>query len=89
MIGHYGFMEKPDIPSLLQLAKGNRDAILTMDDVTYYVAHETIMHCTDGTGMPLWQEKIFAFLQRNSAQIDQFLNLPSEHVVEIGRQIEV
>jgi len=57
--------------------------------VTYYVGHETIRHCASGTGLPLWQEKIYAFLQRNSAQIHEYLNLPYESVVEIGRQVEI
>ncbi len=88
LIGYYGFMEKPDIPALLQQAK-IYECHLDLSDVTYYVAHETILHCPDGTGLPLWQEKIYAFLQRNSAQIDEFLNLPNKSVVEIGRQIEI
>jgi KUP system potassium uptake protein len=88
VIGHYGFMEKPNIPLLLQQA-GKQGCNLDLDDVTYYVAHVNILHCPNGTGLPLWQEKIYAFLLRNSVQIDEFLNLPSEQVVEIGRQIEI
>lgn len=88
IIGHYGFMEKSDIPKLLKQAS-NQGCSLDLNDTTYYVGHETILHCPDGTGLPIWQEKIFAFLQRNSAQIDEFLNLPSESVIEIGRQIEI
>jgi KUP system potassium uptake protein len=88
LIASYGFMEKPDIPSLLQQAK-KRGCDLDLSDVTYYVGHETIMHCPDGTGLPLWQEMIYAFLQRNSAQIHEYLNLPHESVIEIGRQIEI
>ena len=88
IIAHYGFMEKPNIPSVLfQAAK--KGCHLDLSDVTYYVGHETILHCSDGTGLPLWQEKIFALLQRNSAQIHEFLNLPTGSVVEIGRQVEI
>jgi KUP system potassium uptake protein len=88
LIAHYGFMEKPDIPLLLQEAV-KEGCNLDLRDITYYVGHETILHCPDGTGLPLWQEKIFAFLQRNSTQIHEYLNLPPESVVEIGRQIEI
>jgi len=88
LIGSYGFMDKPDIPALLRQAKKS-GSNLDLSDVTYYVGHETILHCPDGTGLPLWQEKIYAFLQRNSAQIHDYLNLPRESVVEIGKQIEV
>jgi len=88
LIGHYGFMEKADIPALLQLVK-QRHCDLDLSDVVYYVGHETILHCKDGTGLPLWQEKIFALLQRNSAQIHEYLSLPADQVVEIGRQVEI
>jgi len=88
LIGTYGFMEKPDIPQLLQQAR-TLGCDLDLSDVTYYVGYETILHCPDGTGLPLWQEKIYALLQRNSAQIHEYLHLPRESVVEIGRQVEV
>ena len=88
IVGHYGFMEKPNIPLLLQQAK-KYGCVLNLGDVTYYVGHETILHCQDGTGLPLWQEKIYALLQRNSAQIHEYLSLPRESVVEIGRQFEI
>jgi len=88
LIGNYGFMEKPDVPKLLQQAK-KQGCPLDLNDVTYYVAHETILHCPNGTGLPLWQEKIYAFLQRNSSEIPEYLNLPRESIVEIGREIEI
>ena len=88
LVAYYGFMEKPDVRSLLLEAK-DKGCVLDLSDLTYYVGHETILHCANGTGLPLWQEKIFAFLQRNSSQIHEFLNLPRESVVEIGRQIEI
>ncbi len=88
LIGSYGYMESPNIPALLQHAS-QRGCKLDLSDITYYVGHETIRHCPDGSGLPLWQEKIYAFLQRNSAQIHEYLSLPYESVVEIGRQVEI
>jgi len=88
LTGYYGFMEKPDIPSLLQIAK-QQGCTLDFNDVTYYVGHETIMHCPQGTALPSWQEKIFAFLQRNASHTYEYLSLPCERVIEIGRQIEI
>ena len=87
IIGRYGFMEKPDIPALLKRATKHH-CNLDLSDITYYIGHETIVHCPKG-GLPLWQEKIFALLQRNSAQIHDYLSLPPESVVEIGRQVEI
>jgi KUP system potassium uptake protein len=84
----YGFMERPDIPALLAASKALGCAV-GLKDVTYYVGHETVVHRQDGRGLPLWQEQIFAAMQRNSVHVSDFFSLPSEGVVEIGRQIAI
>jgi KUP system potassium uptake protein len=88
MIAHYGFMERPDIPLLLAHGR-ERGCTLPLDDVTYYVGHETVIHRTDGPAMPLWEEVIFAFMVRNAATVSGFFSLPRNGVVEIGRLVEV
>ena len=85
---YYGFMETPDVPALLQEFKQHGCAI-DLTDVTYYVGHETILRRKDGKGLPLWQERLFAFLQRNSAHVSHVVNLPRDAVVEIGREVEI
>jgi len=42
-----------------------------------------------GTGIPHWQEAVFAAMERNEARISDYLKLPHDHVVEIGREIAV
>jgi KUP system potassium uptake protein len=84
----YGFMERPDIPVLLQQAHAHGCAV-SLDDVTYYVGHETIVHREDRKGLPLWLERLFAFMQRNSVHASDFFRLPPDAVVEIGRQVSI
>jgi KUP system potassium uptake protein len=84
----YGFMERPDIPELL-LASTSRGCTLNFSDVTYYVGHETVVRRDDGMGMPAWQEALFTMMERNAAHVSDFIGLPSEQVVEIGRQISI
>lgn len=85
---YYGFMETPDISALLEETK-HHGCTLDLADVTYYVGHETILRRTDGKGLPWWQERLYAFLQRNSAHLSHFVNLPREAVVEIGRELAI
>ena len=85
---HYGFMEHPDIAAVLAECKA-KGAELELDDVTYYVGHETIVPREGGTGIPHWQEAVFAAMERNEARISDYLKLPHDHVVEIGREIAV
>jgi KUP system potassium uptake protein len=88
LTARYGFMEQPDIPALIAASR-DHGCTLHLEDVTYYLGHETVLHRQDGQGMPLWREIIFAFMLRNSAQTAGYFRLPREGVVEIGRQVEI
>jgi KUP system potassium uptake protein len=88
MTAHYGFMERPNIPELLQQGC-THGCDLPIDDVTYYVGHETVLHRLDGHGIPLWMEQVFSFMLRNSTSVASFFHLPRQGVVEIGRQVEI
>jgi KUP system potassium uptake protein len=85
---HYGFMERPEIPPLLKLAK-ERGCDIDLDDITYYVGRETVVARADGQGIPKWRELIFAAMERNAAQVTDFFRLPVDRVVEIGRQVAI
>jgi KUP system potassium uptake protein len=84
----YGFMERPHIPQLL-LASKSHGCTINLSDVTYYVGRETVVGREDGLGLPAWQETLFAMMERNAAHVSDFFSLPSDQVVEIGRQISV
>ena len=85
---NYGFMDRPNIPELLQEAK-ERNPAIQVDDVTYYVGHETTVCREDNEGLPAWAEGIYAFMDRNSSHVTDFFRLPINQVVEIGRQIAI
>ncbi len=84
----YGFMEQPDIPAILKQCKA-LGAEIDLGDVTYYVGHETIVPRDDGKGLFRPLTLLFAFMGRNAARISDFLKLPYDDVVEIGREIEI
>jgi KUP system potassium uptake protein len=83
-----GFMEHPDIAEILAECK-EKGAEIDLDDVTYYVGHETVVPRENGRGMARWQEILFAAMGRNATRLSDYLELPCEHVVEIGREIEI
>jgi KUP system potassium uptake protein len=83
-----GFMEHPDVAAILADCK-RQGAAIDLDDVTYYVGAETIVAAEDGKGIPRWQEALFAAMNRNAARISDYLALPYDQVVEIGREIEL
>jgi KUP system potassium uptake protein len=85
---HYGFMERPHIPELLTTSK-SRGCTVDLDDVTYYVGRETVVRREDGMGLPAWQERLFAVMERNAVHVSDFFSLPSDQVVEIGRLVSI
>jgi KUP system potassium uptake protein len=85
---HFGFMQRPDIPRLMHQA-AQKGCGVGLDDVIYYVGHEIILHKERGAALPHWQEALFAAMLRNASHVTDYFRLPSEQVVEIGRQISI
>jgi KUP system potassium uptake protein len=84
----FGFMERPHIPELLAVSK-SLGCMIDLGDVTYYVGHETVVGREDGRGLPAWQERVFAVMERNATHVSDFFSLPNDQVVEIGRQVAI
>ncbi|MFZ1107245.1 MAG: KUP/HAK/KT family potassium transporter [Rhodomicrobium sp.] len=84
----FGFMERPDIPAVLREAKDKGCGIL-LDDVTYYVGHETVVPKDDGEGLPKWRVSLFSVMDRNAAKVTELFKLPVNDVVEIGREVAI
>jgi KUP system potassium uptake protein len=84
----YGFMERPNIPVLLEqaLAQGCR---IKFDDVVYYVGHATILPKEEKPRLPRWEEAIFAAMERNAERNTDYFRFPRDKVVEIGREISI
>jgi KUP system potassium uptake protein len=62
---------------------------IDLEDITYYVGRETVIPREDGRGLPAWQESMFAVMERNAVHVSDFFSLPSDQVVEIGRQAAI
>ena len=84
----YGFMERPDLPRLMgQLTTcGCR---IDPDKLTYFVGSERIVPREDGRGLPRWMEALFAAMLRNSVHIPDYLNVPREQLIDLGRQVAI
>jgi KUP system potassium uptake protein len=88
VIAHYGFMERPDVPRLLEgfIANGGE---IEPSDTTYFVGLETIVAREDGKGLPSWLVAIFAAAHRNGVHVTDAFNFPRDRVIEIGRQVAI
>jgi KUP system potassium uptake protein len=84
---HYGFMDDPDVPFALSLLRGQVGELNAMN-TSYFLSRDSIVP-TVGGGMSQWREKLFAQMYLNASAAADFLNLPSNSVVEMGSKIEI
>ena len=86
----HGFMEIPNVPAILELAqKQMPNWTYEAADTSFFLARDTIVATGESKSMPLWREKLFAFLARNGAQAAEYYSLPANRVVEMGGQINI
>jgi KUP system potassium uptake protein len=85
---HYGFMEEPNIPKVLDAAVGTQLPRIDPHDITYFLGRETIIS-TSRRGMARWREKLFALMARNATTATAYFGIPPGRVVELGEQIEL
>jgi KUP system potassium uptake protein len=55
---------------------------------SYFLSRETVIP-TIGSGMMPWREKLFSQMHRNASSAADFLNLPSNAVVELGSKVNI
>jgi KUP system potassium uptake protein len=84
---NYGFKNDPDLPKALQQMRG-RGCELEVMTTSYFLSRDTVVP-TIGSGMAQWREKLFAQMHRNAGAAADFLNLPSNAVVELGSKVEI
>jgi KUP system potassium uptake protein len=88
VIARAGFMEQPDVPTLLREAIEKHGLPIALEDVTYYLGRETFVAGARGR-MGVWSETLFAFLSRNAYSAPVYFGVPPERVVELGAQIDL
>jgi KUP system potassium uptake protein len=87
VIAHVGFMQQPDVPTIMRLCK--KQGLKTEPATTsFYLGRETLL-VTGRTRMAKWRKVLFSWLSRNSRPATAFFGLPPNRVVEMGAQIEL
>jgi KUP system potassium uptake protein len=84
---HFGFKNEPDVPEALKLLEG-RGVPLDGMQTSYFLSRDIVIP-TFGEGMAMWREKLFASMHRNAGAAADFLNLPTNRVVELGAKVEI
>lgn len=87
LILHYGFMQPVDVPDALKrtTACGGE---FKMIETSFFLSRQTLI-AAKKPGMPIWREKLFAWMLRNSESAMEYFRLPTNRVVELGSQVAI
>jgi KUP system potassium uptake protein len=84
---HYGFMEQPNIPQVLECC-AVQQLSFDMMDTSFFVGRFTII----STSRSRWRRikvKLFELMHRNALAATEFFSIPPKRVIELGDQIEI
>jgi KUP system potassium uptake protein len=85
---HYGFMQEVDIPrDLAGIATCGEP--FNMMRTSFFLGRQKLIAAKKQPGMPLWREKLFAWMLKNSESAMEFFRLPTNRVVELGSQLQI
>jgi KUP system potassium uptake protein len=82
----YGFMEKPDVPDVIDRCCGLGIGS-SLEDTSYYVGRTRLL--PDGPApMAKWRKLLFGFMARNARSATEYFSVPPDRVVELGAQVK-
>jgi KUP system potassium uptake protein len=87
VVARYGFMEDPNVPHVLALAR-EKGLDFEIAEVSFFLGRETLLPDRHPL-MPIWRERIFAFMSRNAQSPTAFFGIPPDQVVELGTQVKI
>jgi len=87
IIAHYGYMEDPNIPKLIESLAYEADIMhIDVHTTTFFLGREALLLKKRG-GFLYFKLRIFTFLNRNMLDATRYFKLPPDRVIEIGRQV--
>lgn len=83
----YGFMERPDLPAVLELCAA-RGLPFDMMTTSFFISRAVLVSGTK-PGMMKWRERLFFALSRNAMNAADFFKIPTNRVIEMGTRVEI
>ncbi|MBM3544510.1 MAG: potassium transporter Kup [Alphaproteobacteria bacterium] len=87
LVLHFGFMERPNVPKALAVARKQGWAFDIMS-TSFFLSRRSV-RSDPRSAMPTWQDRLYIFLAHNADDASSYFQLPTDRVVEIGTQVTV
>ena len=82
----FGFAEKPDVPAALN---AHPDEVGCDPARASFFLGREVPVASLRPDVPLWQEKLYAFMTRNAVRAPDYFLIPPSRVVEFGTRVEM
>jgi KUP system potassium uptake protein len=87
VIAHYGFMETPSVPKILEHCR-RKDLNIDISATSFFLSRRSLK-TTLKSEMPRWQERLFIWMAGRAEDATEYFRIPSDRVVEVGTQVMV
>jgi KUP system potassium uptake protein len=87
IIVRYGFMDMPNLPDALALAR-KRGWSFDIMSTSFFLSRRALKIARH-SGMPRWQDRLFIALAKSQNDATDHFRLPTARVVEVGTQVTV
>jgi KUP system potassium uptake protein len=87
VIAHYGFMETPSVPKIIDHCR-RKDLNIDISATSFFLSRRSLK-TTMKSEMPHWQERFFIWLAGRAEDATEYFRIPSDRVVEVGTQVMV
>jgi KUP system potassium uptake protein len=87
VIAHYGFMETPSVPKIIDHCR-RKDLNIDISATSFFLSRRSLK-TTMKSEMPRWQERFFIWLAGRAEDATEYFRIPSDRVVEVGTQVMV
>ncbi len=82
----FGFAEAPAVPAALEAHQA--EFPVNIAETSFFLGRETPVG-TVRPELPVWREKLYAFLGRNAVSASDYFQIPPKRVIELGTQVEL
>ena len=87
LTARYGFMENPNVPEVLELARAKGIDLPPMSS-TFFLSRETLIP-SQRRVLSRWREHLFSLMVRNAVRPTDFFRIPPNRVIELGMQVKL
>ena len=87
VIAHYGFMETPSVPKIIEHCR-RKDLNIDISATSFFLSRRSLK-LSMKSELPRWQERLFIWLTGRAEDATEYFRIPSDRVVEVGTQVMV